>query len=199
MSRRRRRRLALAAAAAVVALATPTVWAYTASSGRILSEPADAPSTAVTMVLGAGVRADGQPSRLLAGRLDVAAALYHLGRTRTLLVSGGTAPGGYDEPAAMRRYLVSAGVPGSAIVEDPHGVDTWASCVRARDEFGLTRLLVVSQRFHLPRSVALCRSLGLDAVGVAHDSKDSNPPGTRQGYVREVAASVPAMVRAIFG
>lgn len=195
----RRRWFALAAAAAVVGLATPTLWAYWASAGRILSDPADAPSEDVTMVLGAGVRADGQPSRLLAGRLDVAAALYHLGRTRTLLVSGGTAPGGYDEPAAMRRYLVSAGVPDAAIVEDPLGVDTWASCVRARDEFGLSRLLVVSQRFHLPRTVALCRSLGLDAVGVAHDSKDSNPPGTRQGYLREVAASAPAMARALFG
>ncbi|RIQ13727.1 SanA/YdcF family protein [Jiangella rhizosphaerae] len=195
----RRRWVALAAAAAVLALAVPTLWAYGASKGRILSDPADAPSTDVTMVMGAGVRADGRPSRLLAGRLDVAAALYHLGRTRTLLVSGGTAPGGYDEPAAMRRYLEDAGVPGTAIIEDPLGVDSWASCVRARDEFGLSRLLVVSQRFHLPRTVALCRSLGLDAVGVAHDSMDSNPPGTRQGYLREVAASVPAMVRAIFG
>jgi vancomycin permeability regulator SanA len=195
----RRRWIVLAATAAVVALVAPTIWAYTASAGRILSDPAEAPSEDVTMVMGAGVRADGVPSRLLAGRLDVAAALYHLGRTRTLLVSGGTAPGGYDEPAAMRRYLESAGVPADAIVEDPLGVDTWASCVRARDEFGLSRLLVVSQRFHLPRTVALCRSLGLDAVGVAHDSKETNPPGTRQGYVREVAASVPAMVRAIFG
>ncbi|PZF84382.1 SanA/YdcF family protein [Jiangella anatolica] len=195
----RRRRLTLAAvAAALLAIAAPTVWTYTASAGRILSDPAEAPSRDVTLVLGAGVRADGTPSRLLAGRLDVAAALYHLGRTRTLLVSGGTAPGGYDEPAAMRRYLIDAGVPSGAIVEDPLGVDTWASCTRARDEFGLTRLLVVSQRFHLPRSIALCRSIGLDAVGVAHESMDANGPGTRQGYVREVAASVPALVRALF-
>lgn len=195
----RRRWLLAAAAAAVVALAVPTIWAYAASAGRILSEPAAAPSTDVTMVMGAGVRADGRPSRLLAGRLDVAAALYHLGRTRTLLVSGGTAPGGYDEPAAMRRYLEAAGVPPAAIMEDPLGVDSWSSCVRAHDEFGLSRLLVVSQRFHLPRTVALCRSVGIDAVGVAHDSKESNPPGTRQGYLREVAASVPAMARGLFG
>ena len=33
------------------------------------------------------------------------------GRTRTLLVSGGTGSGGYDEPAAMRRYLEAAGSP----------------------------------------------------------------------------------------
>lgn len=194
----RRRWIVVAAAAAVVALAVPSIWAYGASAGRILSSPTEAPSTDVTMVMGAGVRADGRPSRLLAGRLDVAAALYHLGRTRTLLVSGGTGPGGYDEPAAMRRYLIEAGVPSEAIMEDPLGVDSWSSCVRARDEFGLSQLLVVSQRFHLPRTVALCRSVGIDAVGVAHDSKDSNPPGTRQGYLREVAASVPAMVRAIF-
>ncbi len=193
-----RRWIALAAAAAVVGLAVPTVWAYASSAGRILSDPSSAPSTDVTMVMGAGVRADGRPTRLLAGRLDVAADLFHLGRTRTLLVSGGTAPGGYDEPAAMRRYLVQAGVPDESIIEDPLGVDSWASCRRARDEFELDRLLVVSQRFHLPRTVALCRSAGIDAVGVAHDSKESNPPGTRQGYLREVAASVPAMARGLF-
>ncbi|TDE08088.1 SanA/YdcF family protein [Jiangella asiatica] len=193
-----RRWVALAAAAAVVVLAAPTAWAYAASAGRILADPADAPPTDVTMVMGAGIRSDGRPSRLLAGRLEVAAALYHLGRTRTLLVSGGTGPGGHDEPAAMRQYLVEAGVPEEAIIEDPLGVDSWASCRRARDEFELDRVLVVSQRFHLPRTVALCRSLGLDAVGVAHDSMDSNPPGTRQGYLREVAASIPAMARALF-
>lgn len=87
-------------------------------------------------------------------------------------------------PAAMRRYLTQAGVPGEAIVEDRRGVDSWASCERAADEFGLDRLLVVSQQFHLPRTVALCRSMGLDVIGVAHDSKESNPPGTRQGYLR---------------
>jgi vancomycin permeability regulator SanA len=33
--------------------------------------------------------------------------------------------------------------------------------------YGVRRALLVSQRFHLPRAVTLCRSMGIDADGVA--------------------------------
>lgn len=193
------RAAALFALVGVGTVGAASAWTYSSSVGRVTSDIHRAPRTDVTMVLGAGLRPDGRPSRLLAGRLDVAAELYRHGRTRVLLVSGGTGPGGYDEPASMRRYLIDAGVPAEAIVTDPAGVDTWASCVRARAEFGLDRALVVSQRFHLPRTVSLCRAAGLDAVGVAHDSHAEHPPGTRYGYAREVVASIPAMWRAVRG
>lgn len=195
-SRRRRwRRIVLGLALLGVAmLAVPSAWAYGASRGKIVATTADAPPAHTTVVLGAGVRPDGKPSRLLAGRLDIAAELYRLGRTERIVVSGTTDPtSGYDEPGTMRAYLVDAGVPTAAVVLDDGGVDTRATCERARDAFGLEQFLLVSQRFHLPRAVAICASMGLDVTGVPHDSGASNPAGTRTGYAREVVATIPAM------
>ncbi|ASO20296.1 vancomycin permeability regulator SanA [Actinoalloteichus hoggarensis] len=195
---RRRWRWALAGTAALaVLLGTPAVWAYGSSAGRIVDSD-DAPDTDVALVLGAGVRPDGRPSQLLAGRLDVAAGLYHEGVVRVLLLSGSVGPGDYDEPGTMREYLVSRGVPTEAIVEDGSGNDTWESCVRTRDVYGVRELIVISQRFHLPRAVALCRSAGLEVHGVPHESGQTNPSGTRFGYLRETGARLPAMITALF-
>lgn len=195
--RRRWRRWVIGIAILLVSsVAVPSAWSYTKSSGRI-DTVESAPSGPAALVLGAGVRADGQPSRLLAGRLDVAAQLYATGRTDTLLVSGSTSAGGYDEPGTMRDYLIDAGVPASAIRIDDLGNSTWESCERAHTIFGYDELLVVSQRFHLPRAIALCRAAGIDAHGVAHESGRTNPPGTRTGYAREVLATVPAMWTAL--
>ncbi|AOS63453.1 SanA/YdcF family protein [Actinoalloteichus hymeniacidonis] len=194
---RRRWRWVLAGTATVaLVLGGPTAWAYSASSGRIV-EPDEAPETDVALVLGAGVRPNGQPSRLLAGRLDVAAELYHQGVVRVLLLSGSVGPGDYDEPGTMRDYLTERGVAPEAIVEDSSGNSTWDSCLRARDVYGIHDLIIVSQRFHLPRAVALCGSAGLNVHGVPHNSGESNPPGTRLGYLRETAARLPAMWTAL--
>ncbi|RJL36263.1 hypothetical protein D5H75_05025 [Bailinhaonella thermotolerans] len=142
-------------------------WAWLASEPYRM--PAgSAPETPVALVLGAGV-AGGRPTGMLALRLDVAADLYARGRVRALLLSGDNGRAGYDEPTVMRDYLVAKGVPGNRIVRDYAGFDTWDSCVRARRVFGASRLTVVTQGFHLPRAVTLCRLAGLTAYGVADD------------------------------
>ena len=70
----------------------------------------------------------------------------------------------------MRRYLEARGVPAARIVEDEAGNDTYDTCVRVRDTFGVRSAILVSQSYHLPRAVATCRALGVDAVGVGDDS-----------------------------
>ena len=67
----------------------------------------------------------------------------------------------------MARYLTGLGVDPRRIVADPHGLDTYDTCVRARDVYGVTRALVVTQSYHLSRAVALCRHVGVEAEGVA--------------------------------
>ena len=52
------------------------------------------------------------------------------------------------------------------VVEDPFGLDTYDSCVRARQVFGVTRALIVTQRYHLARAVTLCRQAGIETDGV---------------------------------
>ncbi len=49
---------------------------------------------------------------------------------------------------------------------DYAGFSTYESCYRARVIFGVTRAVLITQRYHLPRALYLCRNLGIDAVGV---------------------------------
>lgn len=120
----------------------------------------------VGMVLGAAVYKDGAPSSALRERLDTAVALYKEGKLEKILVSGSHEGSVYDEPKAMKAVLVESGVPTEAIIEDNWGFRTFDSCRRAKSEFQFNELLVVSQGFHLPRALFLCRSVGINAYGV---------------------------------
>ena len=154
---------------ALVAVGGPWVLARALSHSRVYTQAVDAPTRKVALVLGAAVWPSG-PSPYLQGRLDVAAALYRAGKVSVIIVSG-TLDGGYDEPDAMRAALVKAGVPYARIVPDYAGFDTYSSCLRARDVFGVSSVTLVSQAYHLPRAVATCRLVGVDAIGVADDSQ----------------------------
>jgi len=143
----------------------PWLWVLRQSDGHV-HRLADAPSADVTLVLGAGLTPSGRPSPYLAARLDVAKALLDAGKTQVILVSGDNRTEDYDEPTAMRDYLVGQGVPAWRIVLDFAGRDTYDSCARAQRIFGVDQLLVVSQGYHVPRAVATCRALGLDAEAV---------------------------------
>ena len=147
----------------------------------------------MALVLGAQVYPDGTPSSFLAGRLELARRLYAAGRVRVLLVSGDGRTTDYDEPAAMRAYLLATGVPATAIVTDNHGLDTYDSCVRAQRVFGVTTLTVVTQGYHLPRAVATARALGLAASGVGDDSVRRRLAWWR-GAARDQVACVKTLV-----
>lgn len=148
------------------------------------------PRLPVALVLGAEVYADGRPSRFLQARLDLAAEVFRRGLVERILVSGDGRSPFYDETAGMRDYLVGVGVPGTALLLDPAGLDTYDSCLRARDEFGVRRLAVVSQRYHLPRALMICRALGMDAWGVGDESARSSPRTWDHGVRRELAANL---------
>lgn len=152
------------------------------------------PPLPVALVLGAEVYADGVPSRFLRARLDLAAELYRRGLVERLLLSGDGRSRFYDETGGMRDYLVAAGITPAALVLDPAGLDTYASCRRARDVFGVQRLVVVSQRYHLPRALVICQALGLDAWGVGDESARAMPRTWAHGTRRELAANLKVVV-----
>jgi len=173
--------------ALVVGVPSLIVWAESHSRTHTVD---DVPARYVTLVMGASMWADG-PSPYLQKRLDVAVALYNAGKTKEIIVSG-TRDGGYSEPDGMKKALVAAGIPASQIIPDYGGNDTYSSCQRARDVFGVTSLIVVSQSYHLPRAIATCQMLGVDAVGVGDDTiaHDWRYWGYR---AREVAGNVKLM------
>ena len=143
-------------------------WRY---DRLVVTDIAAAPEIPVAIVFGAGIRADGRLSPMLADRMDTAVALYNAGKVRKLLVSGDNRFADYDEPGRMYDYAVAHGVPAADVVRDYAGRRTYDTCYRAQAIFGVERALLVTQRFHLPRAIFTCRNLGVDGIGFSADRR----------------------------
>ncbi|SPT52858.1 vancomycin high temperature exclusion protein [Actinomyces bovis] len=182
-------------------LAGVNLWGFLGSAGRIseLGAADDTRSAPVAIVLGAAVRPNGTPSPWLAYRLDAAAQLYRQGRVEAILVSGDNRAVDYDEPTTMARYLRKVGVPEQAIALDYAGVDTRATCIRAKQVFGVESALLVTQDFHLGRAVTLCRRAGVDAYGVADTRAQANRAQWVWSWLRERLALVKAAYEELRG
>ena len=190
----RRRRAVGALLGVLVLLSAPSTWIWVASAGHVDTLESASDTTApVAIVLGARVYDSGRPSPWLTYRLDAAAELYLSGRVDALLVSGDGREGAHDEPGTMRDYLVDAGVPPQAVVLDTAGYDTYDTCVRAHEVFGVSQALVVTQDFHAPRAVTLCRQAGIDAQGVADTRARANRTTWVRSWVRERVAAFKAV------
>ncbi len=145
----------------------------------------------VAIVFGAGVYPDGRLSPMLADRVLTAVDLYKTGKVDKLLMTGDNSVATYNEPWHMADFAIDHGVPEEDIAFDYAGRRTYASCWRAKNIFGLDRVALVTQRFHLPRALYLCQSLGLEAVGVTADRRDYHLANTRY-TLREVPARIKA-------
>jgi SanA protein len=125
------------------------------------------PKPRVAIVFGASVYSNGELSPLLEDRVDTAIELYRAGKVDRILVSGDNRHPSYNEPKAMQEYLVTHAVAPRDVIVDPSGRSTYETCLRAKEVFGLKRAVLVSQGYHLPRSLYIANQFGLDAVGMA--------------------------------
>jgi vancomycin permeability regulator SanA len=181
-----------------IALLAGSIGFVRATSAAYLYTPESVPAAPVALVLGARVFPSGTPSPFLAARLDLAHRLYTEGKVRVVLVSGDNMAPEYNEPDAMRRYLLAAGMPPEAVVADYAGFDTYDSCARAKRIFGVEQLVVVTQGYHLPRAVATCRALGLDATGVG-DFTQQGARAWQRGAIRDQLACVKTVIDLVTG
>lgn len=159
--------LAVAIGLALLVLVVGSAYVELRGSARIV--PRDqAPAAKVAIVFGAGISGQGEPSPVLAERLDTGIWLYQHHRVERLLLTGNSERH-HDEIGAMSRYVQARGVPRAALLTDPRGESTYESCRRARSVFHLREALLVTQRFHLPRALFIASAEGIDAHGVAAD------------------------------
>jgi len=168
-------------------LAAHTIWTL---GGRfqasILDAPEVVPARRVALVFGAGYWSDGTPSDVMRDRVSAAVELFRSGRVEKVLFSGDNRFVDYNEPGKMREYAISLGMPEEAIVLDSAGRRTYDSCYRARDIFGLSEAVLVTQRYHLPRALYTCQSLGLESVGYVADRRQY--VHARAYWLREIPA-----------
>lgn len=166
----------------------------------IYSDVSAIPARTTAMVLGTQVLPGKEPGTVLESRLVASLALYDTKKVSRFLMSGDGRSKYYNEGETMRAYAIDHGVPASAIVLDPNGLRTYSSCYRAKHEFNLESVIIVTQPDHLRRAVYTCRSLGLDAIGL--EAPDIEPSAGRAAYLRyklrEKAALVLAWVDVTF-
>lgn len=149
-------------------------------------EAAELENVDCILVLGCGVRENGEPSLMLRDRLDMGLALFEAEAAPKLLMSGDHSRTDYDEVNAMKSYAMERGVASRDVFTDHAGFSTYESMYRARDIFQAKRVIIVSQRYHLYRAVYDARALGLEAWGVA--AEDIAYLGQTARDMREILA-----------
>lgn len=177
----------------VLALFIPRLITGLYAANRIY-EASDSPSKRVAIVFGAGLRRDGTPTAILRDRVETAADLYFIGKVEKILMSGDNRFEDYNEPEAMRQYALSLGIPARAIALDYAGRRTYDTCYRAKAIFEVESALLVSQKFHLPRALFLCNTLGLDSEGVEANQRRYRRSALLIWNIREQLATVGAFL-----
>ena len=108
-----------------------------------------------------------------------------------MLLMSGSVSASKDEPAAMRLLALELGVADDDILIDHEGVRTFETCLRAAKIYDINQALIVTQRFHLPRALALCEAHDVEAIGISADLRTYR--ANAFWNLREIPASIRAL------
>ena len=148
----------------------------------------DISESQVAIVFGAGVYESKYPSAILSDRIETAADLYSSSKVEKIILSGdGNADN--NDIAVMVQKAIESGIPENAIIIDNFGNRTFETCVHAREIYGVTQAILVTQQFHLPRALFLCNNLGIKSNGVSADRSNYYPLAIIKWQIREFLAT----------
>lgn len=173
----------------VLAVAGINIYMIAFSNARKMTsqEAAKLKDVDCIMVLGCGVRGD-SPTPLLADRLQRGVEVFELEAAPKILMSGDHGQEDYDEVNVMKQYALDAGISETDIFMDHAGFSTYESMYRAKEIFGIDKMIIVTQDYHLSRAVYIANKLGIEAYGVASDYRSFSGQLGRDS--REVLARV---------
>ena len=142
------------------------VYVRLSANAYIADTVSELPSSVDAIIVpGAGLDEDGNPGVVLQDRLDAAIRLYQEGISKRILMSGDHRDDYHNEVKAMKDYAVNNGIPEDAIFMDHAGFSTYDTMYRAKAIYLINSCVIVTQNYHLQRSVYIARGLGMDAWG----------------------------------
>ena len=122
------------------------------------------------VVMGAA-QYDGRPSPQLASRLNHAFYLWKNKQAPLIAVTGGKQRADrFTEAETSQRFLENLGVPAAQIIFEDQGHSTYESLrnlIPALQKGDISSVVVVSDAYHLQRSMLTLRELGIKAQGSA--------------------------------
>lgn len=148
------------------------------------------------LILGCQVKPDGSLSLMLKDRLDKGIELYKNGVAPKVIVSGDHGRDDYDEVNAMKKYMIQNEVPSEDIFMDHAGFNTYDSMYRAKNIFNVNKCIVVTQKYHLYRSIYIGNALGMETYGVS--AQNIKYVGQLGRDIREILARDKDVVKCIF-
>lgn len=156
------------------------------------------PETKTAILLGTSKTLNnGMPNAYFYNRIQAAIDLYKSGKIKYVIVSGDNSTKDYNEPEDMQLALIKYGIPQDKIILDHAGFRTLDSVVRAKEIFGQTKLIIISQKFHNERAVFLARKNGIEAYG--YNANDVNKYAGLKTNIREYLAKAKAYWDLLFG
>ena len=190
--------LALLAVCGGVLMLSVSGYVVHSTKNQILlsAEAAELQDVDCILVLGCRVYEDGTPSHMLEDRLRRSVELYRAGAAPKLLMSGDHGQREYDEVGAMKQYALAEGVSSQDVFMDHAGFSTYESLYRAKEIFGVEKVIIVTQEYHLHRALQIARALGLEAYGVSADYRSYT--GQLMRDIREIMARNKDVLSTIF-
>lgn len=141
---------------------------------KIISEKDIPKDIKVILVLGAGIENNGEICEMLIDRLKKAIDLCRNIKDAKILLSGNHGKCNFDEAAAMKKYImnVSEDIKEENIFLDHSGFSTYESIYRAKNIYKVNEVIVVTNYYHLPRTLYIADKMKMRAVGIYSDTKD---------------------------
>ena len=152
----------------LIAVATIIINQYVKNSTKSnIVEARDLKEIEVILILGCKVMPNGEPSYMLKDRLDKGIELYRNNVAPKIIVSGDNGQVQYDEVNPMKNYLINNGIPSEDIFMDHAGFSTYDSMYRAKEIFGVNKVVVVTQKYHLYRAIYIGKTVGMEVYGIS--------------------------------
>ena len=180
--------------AIAIVIAVCNILVVNNAKGRTFDNLSDVPTREIGLLLGTSpITPDGAHNYYFDNRMKAAADLYHAGKIRRILVSGGdytmTEKHGCDEPTAMRDSLVAHNVPDTCIIEHWKGWRTINSIEAVRNLYDFDSITIISQKYHNERALYQADHFGINAVG--YNAEPSPITSSRiRNTIREYLARV---------
>lgn len=137
------------------------------------------------LVLGAGIWQD-KPSHMLEDRLLEAISLYEQKVAPKIIMSGDHGRKEYDEVNLMKEFAIQRGVPSEDIFMDHAGFSSYDSLYRSKEIFGVKKVIIVTQKYHLYRSLYIANQIGIEAYGISANPREY--AGQMKREFREILA-----------
>jgi uncharacterized SAM-binding protein YcdF (DUF218 family) len=172
-------------------VAAGLAW-YGASTYRSVARQAETDETrpAEAIVVFGAAQYYGKPSPVFKARLDHAMTLFQKGIAPLVITTGGGTDAKFTEGGVGRDYLISAGVPETAVIAETQSADTSDSAERVAGilrKNGKSTCVAVSDGYHMYRIKRMMARQGITAYGAPR--AQLKPLTGRQkvaNYLREV-------------